>query len=77
MLKIIRITAKEMNEKYCGARGGYVTGSHYALYEESKGFCSFDGKRAYILAGKYGKAALQKIIDDGGFCCPINYVPTI
>lgn len=77
MLKIIKITAKEMNTKYSGSRGGYITGTHYALCEEGKGFCSFDGKRAYILKGNTGKNALQSIIDEGGFCETIKYVATI
>ena len=77
MLKMVKITAKEMNEKYCGSRGGYITGTHYALVEDGKGFCSLDGKTAYILKGNTGKNALQSIIDAGGFCGTIKYVAAI
>lgn len=77
MMKIIKITAKEMNSKYCGQHGGYITGAHYALFEDGKGFCSLDGKMAYILKGNTGKNALQSIIDAGGFCGSIYHVATI
>lgn len=77
MMKIIKITAKEMNSKYCGQRGGHITGAHYALFEDGKGFCSLDGKAAYILKGNTGKNALQSILDAGGFCGNISHVATI
>ena len=77
MMKIVKITAKEMNSKYCGPSGGYITGAHYALFEDGKGFCSLDGKGAYILKGNTGKNALQSIIDAGGFCGSIYHVATI
>lgn len=77
MLKIMKITAKEMNGKYCGARGGYITGTHYALVEEGKGICSLDGKKPYILKGNTGKNAMQEIIDAGGFIGEIKYLPAI
>ena len=77
MLKMVKITAKEMNEKYCGSRGGYITGTHYTLVEEGKGFCSLDGRHAYILKGKSGKEAMQSIIDAGGFIGAIKYLPAI
>ena len=76
-MKIMKISAKEMNEKYCGQRGGYITGAHYAIYEDGKGFCSLDGKKAYILKGNSGKSAMQSIIDAGGFTGNIHYVPAI
>lgn len=76
-MKVVKITAKEMNEKYIGIRGGYITGTHYALYEEGKGFYSFDGKRAYVLKGNTGKNALQSIIDAGGFCGEMKFTATI
>lgn len=76
-MTIIKISAKEMNEKYIGARGGYITGAHYGLYEEGQGYVSLDSKRAYLLPGKTGKAAMQSIIDAGGFCGAIAFVETI
>lgn len=77
MLNIIKITAKELNTKYSGVRGGYLTGTHYALVEDGKGICSLDGKTPYILKGNGGKNALQSIIDAGGFVGNISYLPTI
>ena len=77
MLKIMKITAKEMNKKYCGERGGYITGTHYTLVEEGMGICSLDGKKPYILKGNTGKNAMQAIIDAGGFIGEIKYLPAI
>lgn len=77
MMKIVKITAKEMNSKYCGPAGGFITGTHYALFEDGKGFCSMDGKGAYILKGNAGRSALQSIIDAGGFCGNVYHVATI
>ena len=76
-LQIVKITAKEMRTKYIGSRGGCITGTHYALYEEGKGFCSFDGKGAYILKGNTGKNALQGVIDAGGFIGEMKYTQSI
>ena len=70
--RIVEITAKEMNTKYMGARMGKIRGRHYAIYEEGKGYCSFDGIRAYILKSK---DAMQSIIDAGGFIGEMQYVP--
>lgn len=76
-MTIVKITAKEMNKKYCGPRCGTITGTHYALFEDGKGFCSLDGEKPYILKGNTGKNALQSIIDAGGFCGSISYLATI
>lgn len=70
---IKKISAKEMNEKYIGARGGYITGAHYVLFEEGRGYISLDNKKPYILPGNSGKTALQSIIDAGGFCGEVFY----
>lgn len=77
MMKVVKISAKEMNEKHSGPCGGYITGAHYALYEEGKGFYSSDGKRTYILKGNTGKKALQAILDAGGLIGAVQYLPTI
>ena len=77
MMTVVKISAREMNEKYSGPCGGYITGAHYALYEEGKGFYTHDGKRAYILKGNIGKKALQAILDAGGITGAVQYLPTI
>ena len=66
-----------MNNIYSGTRGGNITGTHYALFEDGKGYCSLDGITPYILKGITGKNALQSIIDAGGFCEPISYLSTL
>lgn len=76
-MQIVKISAKEMNQKYIGARGGYITGAHYGLYEEGHGFVTLDGKRAYLLPGRTGKNAMQSILDAGGFCGEVQFLNTI
>lgn len=76
-MTVIKITAKEMNEKYCGVHGGYIKGAHYGIYEEGKGFCSMNGKTAYLLKGASGKAAMESIVAAGGFLGNIKYVAAI
>ena len=59
---------------YIGPRGGYPKGTHYCLYETGKGFCSLDkGKTTYMLAGREGLKAMERIIETGGFIGEIAY----
>ena len=77
--KIISFTAKQIMEAgYSGPLGGTLSGTHYAIYEDGKGFCSLDGGRTvYMLTGKRGRKSLQDIIDAGGFVGEIGYRQTI
>ena len=77
--KIISFTAKQIMEAgYSGPMGGALSGTHYAIYEDGKGFCSLDGGRTvYMLTGKMGRKSLQDIIDAGGFVGEIGYRQTI
>ena len=72
---IISFTAKQiMDAGYSGPMGGAISGTHYAIYEDGKGFCSLDGGRTvFMLQGKRGKRSLQDIIDAGGFVGEISY----
>lgn len=76
---IVKFTAKQLDQKgYCGERGGAISGSHYAIMEEGKGLISLDeGRTVYLLKGKSGFNAMQKIIDMGGFVGNVDYLPTI
>ena len=77
--KIISFTAKQIMEAgYSGPMGGTLSGTHHAIYEDGKGFCSLDGGRTvYMLTGKRGRKSLQGIIDAGGFVGKIGYRQTI
>jgi hypothetical protein len=67
-MEIVRFTAREVEQAgYSGPMGGAVRGAHYALRDDD-GYISIDGGRTvYMLAGKHGKAAMQRVIDAGGF----------
>lgn len=77
-MEVIKITAKKLNAAgYCGPLGGWITGTHYALFQDGKGFVSLDNKHVYILKGNVGREALQGIIDAGGFVGPVYYKQNI
>ena len=59
------------NYKFKDAIGIY-TMTGFALYDESKGFVSLDGKIPYSPIG--GKRALQSILDQGGFTEEPHYI---
>ena len=67
-MEIVKFSARQIEQAgYSGPMGGAVRGAHYALKGED-GYISIDGGRTvYMLVGKSGKAAMQKIIDAGGF----------
>lgn len=73
-MTVVKISAKEMNQRFVGARGGYITGAYYTLYEEGKGFVTLDNKMPYMLKGRLGKETLEAIIADGGFSSEVNYI---
>lgn len=77
--EIRKYTAKEVMEAGCsGTQGGSISGTHYALYEIGKGLCSLDGGRTvFMLVGKHGKDAMQRIIDHGGFVGEVDYMQSI
>ena len=66
-MKIIKITAEQLYKAgYTGMRGGNLRGAFYAI-QDADGICSIDGRKPYMLQGPRGKAALQAIIEAGGF----------
>ena len=77
--RIISYTPDQIEKAgYYGPRGGAIRKTHYAIYEDGKGFCSLDGGlTAYVLSGKSGREAMQSIIDAGGFIGEISYKQTI
>lgn len=77
--EIVSFTAKQMMDAgYSGPRGGYITGSHYAIRETGKGLVSLDGgKTVFLMQGRYGKETMQGIIDGGGFVGSVDYMESI
>jgi hypothetical protein len=66
-MTVIKITAAALYKAgYAGKRGGNPRGAYYAI-QDAEGICSIDGKAPYILQGPRGKAALESIIEAGGF----------
>lgn len=74
-MEIVKISAQElMRAGYCGPMGGSIKGAHYAI-RDGEGYISIDGgKTVYMLTGKRGKAAMQRIIDAGGFIGVIDHM---
>jgi hypothetical protein len=76
MLTLIKISAKTLEAAgYAGPRLGSLRGTYWVL-KDAEGYCSFDGRTAYMLHGPSGKAAMQSIIDAGGFLPGIKHVAT-
>lgn len=73
-MKVVKISEKELNNKFSGIRGGSIKGARYALYEDGHGFVTLDNKIPYMLKGPIGKEALEQIIADGGFTSEVNYI---
>ena len=66
-MKVIKIAAETLYKAgYTGKRGGNLRGAFYAI-QDADGICSIDGKKPYMLQGPTGKAALEAIIEAGGF----------
>ena len=76
---IKHFTAKQLQEAgYSGSCGGAVHGAHYAINEEGKGLVLLDGgKTVFLMKGRYGKEAMQGIIDGGGFLGEVDYLESI
>lgn len=66
-MEIVKFTAKQLQRAgLSGKRGGTLHGAGYAI-KDAAGLISINGVYPYILSGPRGKAALEAIIDAGGF----------
>ncbi len=66
-MEIVKFTAKQLQRAgLSGKRGGTIHGAGYAI-KDAAGYISLNGVYPYILRGPSGKAALQAIIEAGGF----------
>ena len=66
-MEIVKFTAKQLQKAgLSGKRGGTIHGAGYAI-KDAAGYISLNGVYPYILRGPSGKAALQAIIEAGGF----------
>jgi len=66
-MEIVKFTAKQLQAAgFSGRRGGTIHGTGYAI-KDAAGYISLNGFYPYILQGPRGKAALESIIEAGGF----------
>ena len=66
-MEIVKFTAKQLQAAgFSGRRGGTIHGTGYAI-KDAAGYISLNGFYPYILQGPRGKAALEAIIEAGGF----------
>lgn len=66
-MEIVKFTAKQLQAAgFSGRRGGTIHGTGYAIKDDA-GLVSINGVYPYILHGPSGKAALEAIIEAGGF----------